>query len=292
MHRAAEKAGSWYAGDHDGLVLEVEECLAVARDRYGAAVTEAAGVPAGIVVPHAGLFYSGAVAAAAFELVRQRRGRVDTFLVFGACHRANLREPAVWATGSWETPLGSVEVDEDFARALVAAGLGREEYRAHEGDNAIELQMPFIKFMFPDAKVVPVAMGFFANAGDMGRLAAEAAKVRGGTVVGVASTDLTHYGSAFGVMPAGTGAGALAWIRDNDRRFLDAAVALDSRQIVEIAQREHSACGAGGVAALAGWAEAFGCKRGRVLAYTNSYEAMPRGEAEHVVGYGAVAYEV
>lgn len=292
MHRAAEKAGSWYAGDHDGLILDVEECLAAARDRYGAAVTEAAGVPAGVMTPHAGLFFSGAVAAAAFELVRQRLGKVDVFVVFGACHRANLREPAVWATGRWDTPLGSVEVDEDFARALIASGLGREDYRAHEGDNAIELQMPFIKFLFPDAKIVPVAMGFFPDAGDMGRLAAEAAKARGGTVAAVASTDLTHYGSAFGVMPAGTGASALAWIRDNDQRFLDAAMSLDSRLIVEIAQREHSACGAGAVAALAGWAEAFGCKRGRLLAYANSHEVMPRGEADHVVGYGAVAYEV
>lgn len=292
MRRIAEKAGSWYAGDADGLASEVGECLAAARERYGRAIDEAAGTPVGVVVPHAGLFFSGAVAAAAFDLVRRRRDRVDAFLVFGACHTERLREPAVWAAGAWETPLGPVEVDEELARALLDAGVGRANYRAHEGDNAIELQVPFIRHCFPEAKIVPVAMGPFPAAGDMGRAAANAVAESGRVVVGVASTDLTHYGRAFGLMPAGTGAAALRWIRDNDMRFLDAALALDSRKMLELASRDHSACGAGAAAALAGWSAALGCLRGRLLAYANSHEIMPRGEAEHVVGYGAVVYAV
>ncbi len=291
MHRAAEKAGSWYERDGEGLRLQVDECLADARDRYGHAVVEAVGHPVGIVVPHAGLVFSGAVAAAAFELVRQRVDRVDTFVVFGACHRARLSAPAIWAAGRWDTPLGSVEVDETLAQALVDAGVGREDYDVHQGDNAIELQMPFIKAMFPDAKIVPIAMGFFPDAGAMGKAAAGVAKQYGGTTVAVASTDLTHYGASFGIMPAGTGEPALRWLAENDRRFLDAAVRMDARRVVEVAERDHSACGAGTVAAVIGWSAAYGASSGRVLAYTNSHEVMPQGEASHMVGYGALAYE-
>ncbi|MCD8352353.1 MAG: AmmeMemoRadiSam system protein B [Planctomycetaceae bacterium] len=291
MHRAAEKAGAWYERDGEGLRLQVEECLADARDRYGHAVTEARGHPVGIVVPHAGLVFSGAVAAAAFELVRQRVDRVDTFVIFGACHRAHLSVPAIWATGRWDTPLGSVEVDEALAQAFIQAGLGREDYAVHQGDNAIELQMPFIKAMFPTAKIVPIAMGFFPDAGEMGKLATDVAKKHHGATVAVASTDLTHYGASFGITPAGTGEPALRWLAENDRRFIDAAIAMDARRVVEVAEQDHSACGAGAVAAVIGWAEACGASSGRLLAYTNSHDVMPQGEASHMVGYGAIAYE-
>ncbi|MCD8138242.1 MAG: AmmeMemoRadiSam system protein B [Planctomycetaceae bacterium] len=291
MDRAAEKAGSWYERDNEGLRVQVEECLADARDRYGRAVAEAAGRPVGIVVPHAGLVFSGAVAAAAFDLVRQRLERVDTFVVFGACHRARLSVPAIWATGQWDTPFGPAQVDAPLAQAFVDAGVGREDYGVHQGDNAIELQMPFIKAMFPDAQIVPIAMGFFPDAGDIGKRAAEAAQGCAGTIVAVASTDLTHYGASFGIMPAGTGEPALCWLAENDGRFLDAAVGMDARRVVEVAERDHSACGAGAVAAVIGWASAFGAASGRLLAYTNSHDVMPQGEASHMVGYGAVAYE-
>lgn len=291
MRRQAEKAGSWYPAGAKDLAAEVDGCVRNARERYGAAIGAGKGSPAGIMAPHAGLFFSGAVAAAGFELVRERLGRVDTFVVFGACHRAALAEPAVWTTGEWETPLGSVMVDEEFAADLLAVGAGREDFSAHAGDNAIELQMPFIKRLFPEARIVPVAMGFFSNASEIGALAAGVARRRGGVNVAVASTDLTHYGAAFGVMPAGTGERALAWIRRNDEKFLSAVSSMDGKGMVDIARRDGSACGAGAVAGAAGWSKAFGCEHGRVLAYTNSYDIMPRGEADHVVGYASAVFE-
>lgn len=290
MVRNADKAGSWYAADPKALAAEVDECVRCARAEYGAAMDRAEGEPAAILVPHAGLFFSGAVAAAGFELVRERLGSVDTFVVFGACHRARLREPAIWPEGSWRTPLGDIEIDAGLAGALVAGGFGSANPDVHHGDNAIELQAPFIKRLFPGAKMVPAAMGFFRDSWKLGALAAAIAAKRGGTVVAVASCDLTHYGASFGVMPAGTGRAALEWTRANDARLIDAMVNMDLDDIVPTAERDGSACGAGAAAASAGWGKVRGCDSGTLLAYTNSYEVMPQGEAEHLVGYAAISY--
>lgn len=288
--RNPDMAGSWYAGDAAALAAEVDECVRRARTEYGQVMKRVAGNPAAIMVPHAGLFFSGAVAAAGFELVRERLGRVDTFVIFGACHRARLREPALWPDGAWRTPLGDIEVDADLAEALIAGGFGAANPGVHHGDNAIELQTPFIKRLFPAAKIVPVSMGFFPDSWKLGALAADIAAGRDGSVVAVASCDLTHYGASFGVTPAGTGQAALDWTRANDAPFIDAMTDMRLDDIVPTAERDGSACGAGAAAAAAGWAKARGCVSGELLAWTDSYEVMPRGEAEHLVGYAAIAY--
>lgn len=289
--RHADKAGSWYQSAPAALAAEIDECLDKSEREFGTPVSEAGGTPVAAAVPHAGLFFSGAVAATAFRLIRDACGGVDTFVVFGACHRALLREPAIWAEGAWETPLGNIEIDGELAAAFIAAGVGRADETPHRGDNAIELQTPFIKRLFPDARMVPVAVSSRPDSWKRGVVAARAARGSGRRVIALASTDLTHYGSSFGITPAGVGEPALKWLRDNDGRFLDALTRMDAERIVPVAERDGSACGAGAAAAAAGWAKELGCTQGRVLAYTNSHEVMPEGVAEHMVGYAAVSFE-
>lgn len=290
--RRADKAGSWYQANPKALAAEIEECLENSRRQFGVPVPKDGKKPVAAVVPHAGLFFSGPVAASAFLLIKEACCEVNTFVVFGACHRALLREPAIWAEGAWETPLGAIEIDAELARAFIAAGVGRVDEAPHHGDNAIELLTPFIKYLFPQAKMVPIAVSPRPDSWSRGEAAARAAAGVGRAIVALASTDLTHYGSSFGVMPAGVGEPALAWLQDNDMRFLDALTKMELERIITVAERDGSACGGGAAAAAAAWARESGCTGGRVLAYTNSYEVMPQGVAEHMVGYGAVAFEV
>jgi AmmeMemoRadiSam system protein B len=134
-------------------------------------------------------------------------------------------------------------------------------------------------------------MPFLPDAHRFGELAARTAAALGKTIVALASSDLTHYGAAFGLMPAGSGDSALAWTRENDRRFLAPLLALDLAAIVPAAERDSSACGAGAAAAAAGWAKALGCRKGWLLAHADSHEAAPAGgRAEHIVGYAAAAF--
>jgi Predicted dioxygenase len=288
--RKAEKAGSWYAGNGHDLSEEATACLSRAETQYGRPQAEAGTLPVAIVSPHAGLAFSGSVAAVAFRMVRDALPKVDAFVVFGACHRFRLSRPALWASGCWQTPLGDIQVDSELARAMILKGIGENNESAHAGDNAIELQTPFIRFLFPEAKIVPIAMSSFPDSWRVGYAASMLASASGKTVACVASTDLTHYGAAFGIMPAGVGQPALDWLAQNDDRFLSTLTDMDLDNIVPVAERDHSACGAGAAAAAAGWANARGCTRGVVLARTNSHEVMPNGIAEHMVGYASLAY--
>lgn len=289
-HRA-DKAGSWYPASAAELEREIGDSLAAGQALYGAAAPTPGTAPLGIVVPHAGLAYSGRVAAVAFKLVRDALAAVDAFVVFGACHRAWLTRPAVWPDGEWETPLGPVRVDAELAGRLIEAGVGEVNPGVHNGDNAIELVVPFIKSMFPEAGIVPVALSATDGAAATGEKAFAALSGAGRTLVAVASTDLTHYGAAFDLMPVGAGPKAVEWTRENDRPFLDALAGLELDRIVPVAKRDSSACGAGAAAAVVAWAKAGGATSGRVLAHTNSYEIMPGGLADHIVGYAALAFE-
>ncbi len=292
MHtiRPAGKADSWYPGKPADLKKEIAACLEKGKRDFGENLDRLSGHPAAIVVPHAGLIFSGALAALGFDVLRKSYPRVDRFVVFGACHRMRLRRPAVWNRGAWETPLGQISVDEEVATAFCEEGVGDANPAAHLDDNAIELQTPFIKGWFPEAKMVPVAMGFFDNSWEIGGLAAQIAARFSGVTLAVASTDLTHYGKAFGVFPVGAGPAAVEWTHRNDQKFLDTLLAMRQDDIVTIAERDSSACGAGAAAAAAGWARERGAVNGTLLGYTTSYDIMPQGEAEHLVGYGAVAF--
>lgn len=289
--RHAEKAGSWYAAGEKALAAEVDACVREAEQLYGVAKQIAGKSPIAIVVPHAGLPFSGPVAAVAYRLLRGAYKQVDRFLVFGACHRARLNMPAIWESGSWETPMGPIAVDEEFARAMVREGIAEVNENVHYGDNSIELQTPFIKRLFPEAKLVPLAFSPIPDAWIPGERAWQLASTMPGTTVAIASTDLTHYGAAFNLMPAGTGPAAVAWTRKNDQPFLEALLNLELPNIVIYANRDLSACGAGAAAAVAGWAKAGGTVRGRLLAHTNSYEIRPQGAADHLVGYASVVFE-
>ncbi len=290
--RRASKADSWYPGKAEDLRQEIDACLEKGRRQFGENYADLGGLPAAVVVPHAGLFFSGSLAAVAFDYVRRSCPKVDRFVVFGACHRMRLRHPAIWSRGAWETPLGEIAIDEDLAAAFCGEGVGEANPAPHLDDNAIELQTPFIKGWFPEAKMVPVAMGFFDNAWEIGGLAAQIAGRFSGVTVAVASTDLTHYGKVFGVFPVGAGPAAVEWTHRNDNRFLQALLNMKQDDIVTVAEQDSSACGAGAAAAAAGWAGERGIRKGRMLGYTTSYEQMPQGVAEHLVGYGAVAFVV
>src|SRR6187399_2665662 len=111
--RRAAFAGSWYPRTAGAIAAEVDHYL----DAAGA--PEVRGRVVALVSPHAGLHYSGPVAAHSYALLRERKG-VSVVLV-GPAHRAAFEGVAVHASGSWETPLGTAAIDHDLASALLEA---------------------------------------------------------------------------------------------------------------------------------------------------------------------------
>lgn len=283
--RSADKAGSWYPSDPGALRGTLEAYLANP-------VPPLAGRVRGGIVPHAGLAYSGATAGRVYAAMRGETRRPETVLVFGAVHTMPLSAPALWGRGGWQTPLGDLTVDGELSDALLEAGLATENPAAHRGDNAIELQTPFLKYLFPEARFLPVAMPPLAEAAEFGASIAGVCAAVGREVMALGSTDLSHYGAAYGYAPFGRGRAAHAKVCELDRGYLTCLAEGRGRESLAYAARHRCACGAGAAAAVVGfaWAEE-GC-RGTVLHQTTSWEVVPEGEPEMFVGYGAVLFTV
>jgi len=246
--------------------------------------------PVAGVVPHAGWIFSGEIAAKVFKCISVK-SEPDTFILLGAVHTFRPRGNSLYARGSWETPLGEVRIDEETAGRLLDL-LGEdivEDPAAHAGEHSIEVQLPFIKCLCPDAKIVPVAV----PPGDTyltGRRIGEAATEIGGKIVVMGTTDLTHYGDVYGFTPYGYGDEAKRRMRENDFRMIELAVNMKSSEVRKEAERNRNACGPGALAATVSAARAMGASKGLLIDYTTSYDMMPEGEFEMAVGYAGIVF--
>jgi len=154
------------------------------------------GFPCGILVPHAGLAYSGLVASCGWRLVPDGA----TVVVLGTNHTAAwLHGVGAWEEGRWLTPLGDVAVDADLASEILALGLPFGPDRAaHREEHSIEVQLPLLRIAAPAARIVPLAVGYGTGSGAvaagerLGRLLADR-RAAGASIVLAISTDMAHY---------------------------------------------------------------------------------------------------
>jgi len=207
-------------------------------------------------------------------------------VVYGG-HLGRGSEPVVYTEDSWETPFGPLPLDASFARDLVAA---REAEAASRGfdDNTVEIQLPLVRYFFPDVPVIavhsPASDGAIRLASAVHRMLAE----RGLDAVYLGSADLTHYGPNYGFVPVGAGARSVEWVKnDNDRSLIDKAVAMDAAGVLDDARSKHNTCSAGPIVSVMTSAAKHGIKQGKLLEYYTSYDVMPNAS---FVGYGAIVY--
>jgi AmmeMemoRadiSam system protein B len=263
--RRAAFAGSWYPPSAAAIVAEVEGYLGAASP--GAA----AGRLVGIVSPHAGLRYSGPVAAHGYSLLRGREA-VSVVLV-GPSHRAAFEGIAVQASGAWETPLGCAPIDEELAQALVASEPRLfDDPGPHRDEHSLEMQMPFLQRVMPGLRIVPVLMGTQSRAEVDALATALASALQGREALLVASSDLSHY------QPAAVASRLDAEVLEDVRRF--DAEALMHR----LEARDNVACGGGPVVAVMKAARALGADSAAVLRYADSGD-VGEHDKSHVVGY-------
>jgi len=283
-------AGQFYPAQHDSCIDEINEYLAELPLPEALPDEIVAGI-----VPHAGWTFSGSLAAAVFAAVKQQHEKVHTFVIFGAAHGYYGPAPAVYEAGFWNTPLGDVAIDEELAEAIIENTPAVADSSAHRAEHSIEVQVPFIQYLFGGAKIVPVIVPPSDHACRLGRAVGRlvAAKQQK-KVVCIASTDLTHYGPRYGFVPMGTGPKAIEWATSvNDRRFIDLALKLEPEALLQNALANQNACGPGAAAAAVAAARELGKTEGVLLAHTNSNEVMKQrfGQTSpESVGYAAIVY--
>jgi len=267
--RTSPIAGTWYPARADAIGVEVEKYLGAAR------VSPPPGPLVALISPHAGLRYSGPVAAHAYALLR---GREDlTAVLVGPSHRMAFDGVAVAARGAFETPLGPAPIDEDIAGRLVARG-GKivDDARPHRSEHSLEMQLPFLQHVVPGLRIVPVLMGSQERA-EVDMLAeALAGALEGTDALLVASSDLSHY------HPAPEANALDAEVVDDVQRF-------DPEALMDRLERFHGhACGGGPMVTVMKAARGRGARRATILKYGDSGD-VAEGDKSQVVGYLAAA---
>ena len=264
-------AGMFYPADADTLGSDVDAMLA------GAPAPPSDARPLMLMSPHAGYPYSGAVAATGFRWMGEHA--VRTVVMIGPSHVEPFDFTSVWAGEAYETPLGRVRVDADLAHRVAASTSsiresdhGHVQPRHSRGEHGLEVQLPFLQRLHPDAAFVPVVMGDqrWEHCVELGQ--ALAAEVGPDDVI-LASSDLSHFHD-------GTRAHAL------DTVFLDTLASMDPDAVHQaVREGRCEACGAGPVVAALIATSSAVPRRYELLSRCHSGDVT--GDHTSVVGYAS-----
>lgn len=264
-------AGSWYPASTASLAAAVDGYVAAANDgppELGSLVA--------LIAPHAGLVYSGPVAAYAYRQLRHHA--IDVAVLVGPSHFVGFDGVSIYR-GGFDSPFGIAEFDEACASAIAAATpIVGEHPSAHVREHSLEMQIPFLKRLAPQAKIVPLLMGW--QEAETARALGEALgrALEGRKAILIASTDLSHYHDA-------ATAGKLdAVVIDHVSRFDP-----DGLQRTLDARPEH-ACGGGPAVAVMRAARLLGAHDAVILKYADSGDVS--GDKSAVVGYLAAAFGI
>jgi MEMO1 family protein len=259
MMRKSAVAGMFYPRDPSHLEQLLEKFFSGAGSSKNSL---------GIVSPHAGYIYSGQVAACAFATIPADFS--GTFVLVGPSHRGYM---TCGSTVPWETPLGVVDTDTEL---VVSLDIEIDEF-SHRDEHSLEVQVPFIKYRFPRARIAPVMMGSQDLSGVEGLAGkiARAVRMTKRDVRIVASSDFSHYVPEIKA-------------KTDDLYAIEALRTLDvTRFYQRIEERGVSACGYGPIAVMVTAAGMLGAKVAELIRYATSGDVT--GDRREVVGYAAIA---
>jgi AmmeMemoRadiSam system protein B len=273
--RKPRLSSGWYPQTARGVSEFFEN---IPREQAGKANALAA------AAPHAGWYYSGAIAALAALSLEQD---LETLALIGG-HLPGAFGPLIAEEDAVKTPLGEMPLDRELGLE-VSQALGCKPDRS--ADNTVEVLAPMAHYLFPRAKLLWLRFPADKSAFDAGKELSRIAERLGRKLAVLGSTDLTHYGENYGFMPQGEGEKALAWVRElNDARFIAAVLSGDAEAILRRAEEDRSACSAGAILGALGFALERGAANAEILAYGTSADQSPGKIPASFVGYGAFCW--
>ncbi len=278
-------AGTWYPGDAGELQELIASALESSCRRTGAYLLPD---PIAFVVPHAGLIYSGTVAAAAYRHIQMRSPR--RIVLLGFAHRGGPSGVSIPDIDGYGTPLGTTWVDQDAVSFLLRHPGFHRVAEERICDHSVEIQLPLVQQVAPDATIVPLYAG--ATPARQQQAAAKAlAELAGDGTVFLASSDLTHYGPDFGYEPFPPDAKAPSRLAGLDRDVMEEAGSLDAGLFLDgLTHSGATVCGREPIALLLRVLATYGTQE--VFQETLDYQTSGdiTGDYRHSVSYGSLGY--
>jgi AmmeMemoRadiSam system protein B len=265
-------SGMFYAGTARELEEQIEWCY---RHEVGPGTIPRVNSKGlreivAIVVPHAGYYYSGPVAAHAYKELADD-GICDTAVILGPNHTGYGYPVSLWVGDGWSTPLGEVEIDKKLAQKLLGTVIKADE-TAHIHEHSIEVQLPWLQYLYKKVKIVPITM--LAQDLETARSVGKTISQAGDNSIIIASSDFTHYEPHSVAM-------------EKDSLVIESIVALDEEELYKRCERLGcTMCGYGPVASAIVAAKEMRAKKASLLKYATSGDTS--GDFSRVVGYGSI----
>jgi len=281
-------AGQFYDSSEESLRDSIEKCFLDQRGpKTLPKVTQGEKNIKGIVVPHAGLIYSGAIAAHSYKIIADN-GFADTFIIIGPNHTGMGPPVSIMTDGEWMTPIGTTLINEIIAKQLRRDIIEKDE-TAHKYEHSIEIQLPFLQSIVgsKNFNFVPITMSKqdINTSIQVGEIIANVIKDAEEKIIIIASSDLTHAGLNYQSMPP-EGIRVDEYAKNQDQEVINKIVELNPEGLINIVQEKNiTMCGYGPVAAMLTAAKKLGATKAELLKYGTSYEVQPNSSC---VGYSSI----
>ncbi|MGC9517406.1 MAG: AmmeMemoRadiSam system protein B [Methanomicrobiales archaeon] len=279
MIRKPAVAGTFYEGTSESLKKRIEWCFKheLGPGEIPGKIGNKRAIK-GVLAPHAGYAASGPVAAHTYyHLVED--GFPETFVILCPNHYGMGSAVSTMTQGVWETPLGNVDVDQEFAETMVQnSTIIDSETSAHVREHSCEVQIPFLQYFSQNFKIVPISMWMqdLETSQEIGLAIEETVKQLDRDVVVIASSDFTHYEPQ-----------EIAYSKD--KQVLEAIKNLDEKLMVKrVSEQNVTMCGYGPVAATIVAAKGMGAQNCEIITYATSGDVM--GDKSQVVGYASAIF--
>ncbi|MEM4501821.1 MAG: AmmeMemoRadiSam system protein B [Ignisphaera sp.] len=289
------QAGIWgfYPINKNKLIKEIEEAFINKElgpgdlpKRYINEVNIVGGI-----VPHAGYQYSGACASWFYKKLAENEPKIDTVIILGTNHSGfGGRITTTTYFSRWATPLGDIEVDIELIKIL------KENYKeltddplAHMREHSIEVQLPFLQYIYKDFKLVPIVVREidYEEAQLFAKVLYETIIKSNKSCIVIASSDFTHHGAIYDYILFTSDISDK--VRKLDMMFIDRIIDLDTKGFLELIQKYNATiCGYGAIAITIEYVKLLNGKA-KLLKYYHSGDVT--GDEDVIVGYAAIAFQ-
>lgn len=276
MIRKPIAAGTFYPKDPDKLIRTIDNCFMDGPGKKP--YTQRSGVMPGLIAPHAGYLYSGSTAAYPYYELSKYAG--TNFVILGPNHTGFGDPISILSHVSMETPLGSVSVNKDLRDKVIKALNIEPEFFAHQQEHSIEVQLPFLQYLYKDLTVLPIVIGD-AELNDLIKLGSILSRFNA-TII--ASSDFTHHGEIYGYTPF---TNVKVDLYDHDANAINKIIKLDVKGFHELAA-ETTICGYKPITVLMQAMKMKGIKSGTLIKYSTSADVTR--DYENVVAYASIVF--